>query len=173
MPPSSPRLFLAFPANRLQRQLEHLQDRLSLPGRRIPAHQFHLTLRFLGPLTPEQQQQLEQRVDQLPLESFTLELDRLGCFARARVVWIGPTQIPEPLITLAGQAELAVQELGLAAPRSQFHPHISLFRHARGRTRPVIPPIDYRPERLVLYASSQSEAGPVYHSLRSWPLTTG
>lgn len=173
MPKSTQRLFLAFPAGQLKRPLLRLQDRLDLPGRRIPPEQFHMTLRFLGELDAVQQARVEQMVDLLPLVAFRLELDKLGCFGRARVLWLGPTQIPEPLITLAGQAELGVQELGLPASRPGFHPHISLFRHTSARRLPIIPPIHYQPDRLILYLSRPTREGPVYECARSWALTSG
>ncbi|GAA3551081.1 RNA 2',3'-cyclic phosphodiesterase [Zobellella aerophila] len=173
MPKSTQRLFLAFPADQLRRPLLKLQDRLALPGRRIPPEQFHLTLRFLGELGAAQQAQVEQMVDRLPLVAFSLELDKLGCFGRAKVLWLGPTQIPEPLITLAGQAELGIQELGLDASRTGFHPHISLFRHTSSASRlPALPPIHYQPDRLVLYASQTTREGPSYESVHSWKLAT-
>ncbi|WP_116475711.1 RNA 2',3'-cyclic phosphodiesterase [Zobellella maritima] len=173
MPKSTQRLFLAFPAGQLTRPLLRLQDRLALSGRRIPPEQFHLTLRFLGELDAVQQAQVEQMVDRLPLVAFRLELDKLGCFGRARVLWLGPTQIPEPLITLAGQTELGIQELGLPASRPGFHPHISLFRHTSAGGLPSISPIHYQPDRLTLYASRPTSKGPVYECERSWPLTSG
>lgn len=78
------RLFLAFPAEQLAPALEALQHRLALPGRRIPAHQLHLTLHFLGQCSPEQQSSLLTQLDRLPLPGIELELDRLGCFPLGR-----------------------------------------------------------------------------------------
>ena len=172
MPQSTQRLFLAFPAGQLSRSLVKLQDSLALPGRRIPPEQFHLTLRFLGELSLPLQVRLMRKVSRLPLVAFGLELDKLGCFGRAKVVWLGPTQIPEPLITLAGQTELAIQQLGLAPSRTGFRPHISLFRHTSTGPLPTISPIPYRANQLGLYASRLTSDGPVYECIKSWKLTS-
>ncbi|GHA25303.1 RNA 2',3'-cyclic phosphodiesterase [Oceanisphaera arctica] len=165
------RLFLAFPADDQAPALSRLQDRLALAGRRIPASQFHLTLRFLGPLTPVQSGSLLKQLPKMRLPAFTLELDRLGSFPRAKVVWIGPSRVPFALSTLSDELAARCAALKLGPPHRAFRPHITLFRHDSTQELPPITPIRYRPSRLCLYSSTLSEQGPNYHILQSWPLT--
>lgn len=165
------RLFLAFPAEELAMMLNPLQDRLALPGRRIPSRQFHLTLRFLGALGPPQSTSIIKQLSQMRLPRFTLELDHLDCFPRAKVVWIGPTRVPEPLSRLHDELTLRCSALRLGPPHKAFRPHITLFRHDCAVKLPSITAIHYRPTRLCLYSSIQSEQGPHYEILESWPLT--
>lgn len=165
------RLFLAFPAAELAGALNPLQDRLALPGRRIPSRQFHVTLRFLGALSTSQSTSLRKQLTQMRLPRFTLELDQLDCFPRAKVVWIGPSRVPEPLSRLHDELTLRCSALRLGPPHKAFRPHITLFRHDCAVELPSIPPIHYRPTRLCLYSSVQSEQGPHYEILASWPLT--
>ncbi|WP_375056237.1 RNA 2',3'-cyclic phosphodiesterase [Zobellella sp. DQSA1] len=164
------RLFLAFPADALAPALSGLQDRLRLPGRRIPAHQFHLTLRFLGHTETTRQQALTRRLGKHPLPAFNLSLDRLGCFSRAGVVWIGPTRVPEALAQLAEAMAQYCASLGIGPPHKAFRPHITLYRHCSGETLPDIEPIGFRPEQLCLYRATPTGQGPVYDRLQAWPL---
>ncbi|AEY00523.1 2'-5' RNA ligase [Oceanimonas sp. GK1] len=164
------RLFLAFPAEQLAPALEALQHRLALPGRRIPPHQLHLTLHFLGQCSPEQQSSLLTQLDRLPLPGIELELDRLGCFPRAGVVWLGPSQPPPALMTLAETVELKCRALGIGKPHKAYRPHITLFRHCKTHDLPVITPVPYRPQALCLYRSTLTDQGPVYECLKRWLL---
>ncbi len=167
------RLFLAFPAEELAPTLSQLQDRLALTGRRIPSTQFHMTLRFLGPLTRGQTGSLLKQLPQMKLPAFELELDRLGCFPRARVIWIGPSRLPSALTALSEELDARCASLKLGPPHRAFRPHITLFRHDSTPTLPPIAPLVYRPSRLCLYSSTLSEQGPNYQILQSWPLTDG
>lgn len=164
------RLFLAFPADELAPPLTRLQHRLALPGRRIPLHQLHLTLHFLGQCSPEQQASLQQQLDRLSLPGFELDLDRLGCFPRAGVVWLGPSAPPPALMQLADTMELKCRAMGVGKPHKAYRPHITLFRHCKTDTLPVIQPVHYRPQSLCLYRSTLTDQGPEYHCLQRWPL---
>ncbi len=172
MTADAPRLFLAFPADELTGALNRLQDRLALPGRRIPGRQFHLTLRFLGELSATQSASLMKQLPLMTLPGFTLELNQLGSFPRAKVVWIGPTCIPDTLSRLHDDLTLRCHALRLGPPHKAFRPHITLFRHHSAVGLPPISPIRYQPTRLCLYSSIQSEQGPHYEILESWPLHT-
>ncbi|WMC10221.1 RNA 2',3'-cyclic phosphodiesterase [Oceanimonas pelagia] len=164
------RLFLAFPAETLASPLKKLQQRLDLPGRRIPPHQLHLTLHFLGQCTPEQQTSLLQQLDRLPLPALELVLDRLGCFPRAGVVWLGPSRPPAALMALADTVELKCRAPGVGKPHKAYRPHITLFRHCTTAALPAIPSMHYRPEALCLYRSTLTDQGPEYHCLKRWEL---
>ncbi|MCT7654840.1 RNA 2',3'-cyclic phosphodiesterase [Oceanimonas sp. NS1] len=164
------RLFLAFSAEALVPELKALQHRLALPGRRIPPEQLHLTLHFLGQCSREQQDSLLHQLDNLPLPGFTLSLDQLGCFRRAGVVWLGPSNPPPALMALADTVELKCRALGLGKPHKAYRPHITLFRHCKTDKLPAITPIHYRPKALCLYRSTLTDQGPIYHCLQRWPL---
>ena len=164
------RLVLAFSAEALVPELKALQHRLALPGRRIPPEQLHLTLHFLGQCSPEQQASLQQQLDRLSLPGFELDLDRLGCFPRAGVVWLGPSTPPPALMALADTVELKCRALGIGKPHRAYRPHITLFRHCKTDKLPAITPIHYQPQALCLYRSTLTDQGPVYDCLKRWPL---
>ncbi|MBL1378982.1 RNA 2',3'-cyclic phosphodiesterase [Zobellella iuensis] len=167
---SGNRLFLAFPADELAPALGRLQDWLALPGRRIPAHQLHMTLRFFGQTEPSRQAALVRWLGRHALPAFSLRLDRLGCFPRAGVVWTGPGRVPEALARLADELGRYCAGLKLGPPHRAFRPHVTLFRHCAACPLPKTEPLVYRPRSLGLYRSIQTEQGPHYELLRSWPL---
>ena len=170
MTTDAPRLFLAFPADKLAVSLNQLQDQLALPGRRILSHQFHLTLRFLGTLTDTQSTSLLKQLPQMQLPRFELPLNQLGCFTRANVVWIGTNQVPEALMSLYQEINNRCGSLKLGPPHKAYRPHITLFRHPCLPELPTITPIIYRPTKLCLYRSMPNEQGPHYEILESWEL---
>lgn len=168
--PETQRLFLGFPATFLATPLSHIQDKLSLSGRRIPPEQLHMTLRFLGDLTERQYTSLLSQLPTMELPRFTVSLEQLGCFPRASVVWIGPTAVPAPLVALYQELNNRCGSLKLAPPHRAYRPHITLFRHPCLPELPTITPLIYRPSELCLYQSIHTEQGPYYRIQARWPL---
>ena len=170
-------LFLAFPTTELTVPLGQLQERLQaqlfLPERRIPASQFHLTLRFLGQLNATQYNSLLRQLPTLTLPSFTLQLDQLGYFPGPNVLWLGPSVIPQALSDIYQDLLLRCASLRLAPPHKAYRPHISLYRQTAlpdVAALPNINPIIFRPRQLALYRSVPSALGRNYHPEASWPL---
>ncbi|WP_157420089.1 RNA 2',3'-cyclic phosphodiesterase [Oceanisphaera avium] len=164
------RLFLAFPATELSESLSLLQDQLALPGRRVPVHQFHLTLRFLGALTPTQFDSLHRQLSGVRLAKFHLRLDNLGYFPKAQVAWLGPTRVPTALSTLYQELLLRCASLRLAKPHKAYRPHVSVYRNTPAPPRITISPLAFSPPYLALYNSTASEQGVHYEELARWPL---
>lgn len=168
--PETQHLFLGFPATFLATPLSHIQDKLSLSGRRIPPEQLHMTLRFLGDLTERQYNSLLSQLPTMELPRFTLSLEQLGCFPRASVVWIGPTEVPATLVALNQELNNRCGSLKLTPPHRAYRPHITLFRHPCLPELPAITPLIYRPSELCLYQSIHTEQGPYYRIQARWPL---
>jgi 2'-5' RNA ligase len=92
----------------------------------------HLTLKFLGDVSPTT---LEQLVEKLRAKAasygtFSMSVSGLGAFPsphRARVIWIG-LEAPPALETLRGGLEAAAVGLGFAPEERQFSPHLTIGR---------------------------------------------
>jgi 2'-5' RNA ligase len=94
----------------------------------VDPRDMHVTLRYLGEATPEDQRAAEQRLREAAARHapFELEYAGVGAFdslADARVVWLGLARGGEPLARLA-------QELGYDEPRP-YAPHLTLGRRRR------------------------------------------
>jgi 2'-5' RNA ligase len=124
-------------AARLEEQLEGRR----LPGRAVPPENWHITLRFLGPTTPQQRDQLLASLDQhLAVEPFRISFTGLGAFpreARASVLWMGVAGAVEQLESVAAICETAAVATGFEPEGRPFHAHLTLSR--------IRPPQDVRP----------------------------
>jgi 2'-5' RNA ligase len=102
----------------------------------VPAHNLHLTLKFLGDVSAANLPFLNQM---LGLEAashhcFNLKIAGLGCFPsakRARVVWVG-IQAPPEMQTLQHSVETGAERLGYATEERGFSPHLTIGRVRQG-----------------------------------------
>jgi len=148
----------------------------------------HLTLKFLGWVSPTNVPAIEDRLrtigaSNLPLN---LHLDGLGTFPspqRARVLWIGLAGDLDGLEALQRGVESAMQSLGFAAEERPFSPHITLARlrdDASPSERrqladivsrlPTPPQVSFRAQAISLMRSELSPSGARYTRLALLPL---
>lgn len=140
-------------------------------GRRVPAHNLHLTLLFLGATPAEQLPGLLAAAQRLEGQAFDLHLDHGGWWRRSGIYWLAPREIPAALAGLATRLEQAARALGLDARLGDFRPHVTLMRKVS--TPPPVPAFDplYWPARdFVLAESVTHAAGAEYRELGRWPL---
>ena len=170
------RLFWGFDACQQGAALQACQQQLASTetGPPVPLDNLHLTLLFLGnaPLgtLPALTRLTSTTLARLPLASMTLTLDQLGLFPRAKAGWIGPSQIPEPLLLLEAGLRSAVSEAGWPLDPRPYRPHVTLFRKARALANPQITPIPLSLQTLHLYASLSTPQGVRYQPRASWSL---
>jgi 2'-5' RNA ligase len=142
-------------------------------GRRVPEENFHITLCFLGSVAPEQLSVICDQVDDLRGSAFELVLDQPGYFPRPRVVWIGPTQIPQALSELSCRLGRIASRSGLRIDKRPYQPHLTLIRKCRD---PSLPPLDspriaLTCDHFCLFESRSTDQGVRYLPLASWPLS--
>ncbi len=103
-----------------------------LPGKRVLAENWHLTLRFLGDTPPEQRDRLVAELEHTPFGApFLMRFGGVGAFPhpqRARVLWLGVAAGAAGLRALAAAAEDAAQRAGFPAADKPFSPHLTLSR---------------------------------------------
>lgn len=171
--PTRQRLFFAvWPDEAARRALAALGQRtLSRQGKPVPAENMHITLVFLGSVTAEQRACAEYAAAQVAASPFTLCLERLGWFRRARVLWSAPAQIPRPLHTLAADLNRGLEACGFEPDTRPYHAHVTLARKvARRVDEGAHPPIEWRVDAFHLVQSRTHPDGSRYQTLRSWPL---
>ncbi len=93
----------------------------------------HLTLKFLGDVSPSRAKRVTDALAAAITERFTLNLrfDRVGSFGgrmRLRVVWVGLAGDVEELASLAETVEKALGPLGFPRENRPFAPHLTLAR---------------------------------------------
>jgi 2'-5' RNA ligase len=124
----------------VQRGLEGVLGQLQpalhgAPVRWVPPRNMHLTLKFLGDVSPKN---LEMIKGILAAEAenhspFEIQVGELGAFPsirRPRVVWIG-VQAPPALEKLQHEIDLQTARLGYPQEERKFTPHLTLGRVGR------------------------------------------
>ena len=102
---------------------------------------------------------------------FELNLDYLGQFFRARILWMGARKIPVELGRLHNDLGEALSICGFQCDKRPFSPHITLMRKC---AKPVIEHLEFNIpwtiEEFVLVESVQDESGVSYQVLERYPL---
>ena len=144
-------------------------------GRRVPPENFHITLCFLGHVTPDQLADICDHVDTIQGSAFDLVLDEPGYFAKPRVFWVGPSRVPDALHDLSHQLRHIASRAGLRIDRRPYQPHLTLIRKCRHPAIPtdVAPTIHLPCDRFCLYESRSTDRGVRYLPLATWHLQPG
>ncbi|MEX0915665.1 MAG: RNA 2',3'-cyclic phosphodiesterase [Wenzhouxiangellaceae bacterium] len=138
-----------------------------LSRRRVPDHNLHLTLLFLGDQPADRVPRIVDAAGELRAPAFDLLLDRFGWYARARVAWLGGPA-PAGGQALAAGLTARMDALELAFDRRPWAPHVTLFRKVAKRPEPpAVEPLDWPVSRFVLI---ESVPGKPYEPLASFEL---
>lgn len=134
MLPLLQRLFfsLKFSAVQQQQLLPYQQQALKLcpDAKAVDSDNLHLTLFFLGQTDSEQQQRLISAAQQIQMPPFSLTLDTLSCFAKPKILYLAPSQLPDALLQLQQQVAQCCKAEGFSDIHDKYRPHITLARHA-------------------------------------------
>ena len=124
------RLFYAlWPDEQTRTRLAALQT--GITGRKVDAANLHLTLAFLGNQPHDSLILLEDLMQSLTLNPFTMTIDAYGYFSKPRVVWAGPSSPPEALLSLQRTLWRSLLDNGVPLkPVAGFRPHVTLARDA-------------------------------------------
>ena len=139
--------------------------------KRVPPANLHLTLVFVGPVTPPVQHCLEAEAGRIISPAFDLTVDHAGHWPRPRISWIGPTRIPAGLWTLVTGLRQAMTACGLEPETRPYQPHVTLAR----KTQPTavageFEPIHWSIRQFSLVESVTAPDGVRYLPPRSWVL---
>ena len=147
--------------------------------------QFHLTLAYLGEVSPAILPHITAAADRVgsALPPFPCHVDGLGFFGTKRnpqTLWAGVEPTPE-LTMLYELLWKELKKFGYANEEDEFHPHITLGRcRESARNHPVIEAMDadaatdfgeWEVTRVSLFESRPTPRGPVYRTLGHSALT--
>lgn len=137
-------------------------------GRPIAKDRFHITVAFLGNLTPAGLE-IASAVPPIRVGAFALLLDVLGTFESSRSLWLGTRSVPPALMELERRLWDALTAKGFIREERIYRPHLTLAR----RARPVeaqIEPVEWPVGELALVESLPAGRNVHYEPLRTWPL---
>lgn len=140
-------------------------------AKRVSAHNLHITLAFLGPVSQEQRDCYVQVAADIKAQRFTLSLEHIGHWSQPRILWLGPSHQPEALLTLVQNLNVALTNCGFTPELRPYHAHMTLARKV-DRPLPVqhIEPVEWAVDGFTLVESVTALEGAHYRVLSSWPL---
>jgi RNA 2',3'-cyclic 3'-phosphodiesterase len=172
---------------KIHREIVNLRKGIDSLIRWVPAQNMHLTLKFLGDVSPNSVEFLKQmlRTEAENIPCFDIHLAGLGAFPnlkRPRVLYFG-IQAPAALDALARGIESASRRLGYGPEDRAFAAHLTLgrvrqnvnateqqqIRRAIEGTQVDLPG-SARVDSVHLYKSELNPGGSVYTRLYSAPL---
>ncbi len=172
------RLFIAlWPDAGLQGKLHALGGELLVGsrGRPIPQENLHLTLAFLGVVSPAQQACLERAASTIQAPAFTLTLDQAGFWPRKGILWAGGTA-PEGLLALVRELNQRLIACDFEPETRPFQVHLTLARDVRLRQHfqeQAVGPWEWRVSQFALVASQTLPTGARYEILKTWRFGNG
>ena len=142
-------------------------------ARRVPVHNWHITLAFLGNVTHENYECAQRRANEVVGQVFELTLDQCGYWPRPRVVWLGCSTLPDPLNDLVSDLNNTLQVCDYTPEHRIYSPHLTLLRKAtHGLDVDTVEPIHWHIDQFVLVESVQTRTGSVYQIVKRWALST-
>ena len=104
----------------------------------VPAENWHLTLKFFGEVGDERATALRSSLSEITSDAIDAPLVGLGAFPTLRaprVVWAGVKEPTGALQRLHAQVEHLCERHGFEPETRPFHPHITVGRARKGRSR--------------------------------------
>ena len=172
------RVFIAvsLPENVLE-LIDELQKTLGSIGVFSLVQEAHLTLKFLGEVTPSVCKTVQEALQNVVFQSFSIHLDSLGVFPSVqtpRVLWVG-VKPNNALMDLHARIDTVLKPL--FSEDKQFHPHMTLARvkkitkpdqfvqYVQTRVAPLSFPVSsFHLVESVLYSGKK----PVYTTISSY-----
>lgn len=158
-------------------QIGNWRDRQCPPvGRAVPLANLHVTLSFLGEVSPQRLERLCASVDSTmgkrPALAGTLWLDEIGFWTKPGILWLGPGAWPDSLSHLAARLARLGSAQGSRLSRTSFRPHITLFRGCTSAPPAPAesPSIEMQYSDFALFESRQGREGVRYQAIQRWPL---
>jgi RNA 2',3'-cyclic 3'-phosphodiesterase len=126
------RYFVAIPLPDDSRECLLTVQPHSIPGMRLIGRQeLHLTLHFLGELTPASKEAVQRTLAKVKVNAFTITIKGLGVFpteGQPRVLWSGVERSP-PLFALHHALGAAlIDAIGFQLEERSYSPHVTLAR---------------------------------------------
>ena len=145
--------------------------------RPVALDNFHITLCFMGSISPSQSHALNREIQQL-LQSLPklnnaqrqLTSDSIGLFRKPQVLYLDFKQFPENFRKIANALSQASVNLGIHQENRPYRPHLTIARKAK--MLPTVSPfsITMQVNAFSLYESTSTKNGVSYIPIQSWKL---
>ncbi len=179
------RLFVAVPLPEYTKTaLAHLRHDRWTGFHWVDEDNYHLTLRFIGDVPGQFQEDIEAALGTVSVEPFLLPVEGVGRFpgkGRPHAVWAGLGSAHPRLFSLKKQIEDALFRIGLEPEKRAYQPHLTIARvnHAAEETvrqflkeHAGFGAAPFRVENFCLYSSELRPEGRLHIEQRTWTCAT-
>jgi 2'-5' RNA ligase len=148
----------------------------------VPRERLHLTLKFIGDIPGQFQEEIEAAIDPIEVHQFLLPIEGLGSFptqGKPHAVWTGVSSAHPRLFQLHKRIDDALFNIGIEPEKRIYHPHITIARvnHAADETvkqfikrHPDFGAAPFKVEEFHLMHSEELNGHRVYHLEKTWKL---
>ncbi len=148
----------------------------------VPRERYHLTLKFIGDIPGQFQNEIEAAIDPIEVHQFLLPIDGLGSFppkGKPHAVWAGVSSAHPRLFQLHKRIDDALFNIGIEPEKRIYHPHITIARvnHAADETvkqflkrHPDFGAAPFKVEEFHLMRSEVIEGHRAYNREKTWSL---
>ena len=174
------RLFIGVPLDDTAREAIRQKLPTVLPGKPVPAENWHFTLRFLGSTKAATRDQILRSLRSRTLgRRFSIRFNELGAFPnprRARILWVGVDRGADRMGEIGVIAESVGRQAGFEAESRKYTAHLTIAR--------IDPPsnvvalmsrealdVDMDVNRIVIYRSRLGKGPARYEEVESIPLS--
>lgn len=158
-------IMLDMPDN-VKDHLVNLQSHLDID--KVSRDKLHLTMRFIGEITCEQDEKIQEEFSKLILPQMIFLIDRMGIFYnQTTVVWAGLSGDLNSLFSLNRTIENLVNRI-VGSAELPFKPHITLGRTVNyiDLSMVQIPPISFSPVAMAYVHSEKVNGETVYRIIK-------
>jgi 2'-5' RNA ligase len=156
----------------------------------VKPQNLHLTLKFLGDISPEQLSRVKMIAGAAAgaVPACKIKLDNIGVFPdmdKARIIWIGAERTPAELKFIAQEMENRLEGMGIKKEQRDFRAHITINRLRSPLRRPILektftgikklldgPGWEFDCRETLLFESVLGPGGPHYTILERFSLRT-
>ena len=139
----------------------------------VPAANFHVTLAFLGKISPKQLDALCESVNQIDqIHAFDVSLNQIGYWSKPKALWLGCKNTQNTHRQLAKILYQISHSVGLQLPKQDYIAHLTLARKCSVNPPAALisPTFSWHNAEFHLYESVSGKKGVSYHIRQTWPL---
>jgi len=164
--------FALWPSNAVREQIAAIAHEWvgRSAGAAIPVENFHATLAFLGSISAETLEQVQDIAASLRSAPFDFTLDRVETWTAAKVLCLVAAQPAPALLAFASSLRFSLLAQQPESSPQEFRPHVTLARRPIHRIDATSAAVAWPVADFVLVESTPGPRGSEYRILRRWPL---
>ncbi len=168
--PNTSRLFFAlWPDTKTRQAVTELSQSIAAHEFKwVPAHNFHITLIFMGHIDTNVESLIRQSVENITSQPFTLTFDCLSYWSKPKILCLSCRRAAPEAIMLEAALDSVVANYGLRTEIRPYSPHITMARQAHYLPELKIEPLLWRATGFCLVESCSEPDGVCYKVIQHW-----